>query len=228
MRILDFPQQSEEWENARRIRPTASRFSEIFTAKKADLSASSEKLALEIITQQRFRANPDPVKWTGNANTDNGNEREAEAREAFAKATYPLAFERDDETKQTIIHQVGLCVEDHGFYACSPDGLIKDAAGNWIAGVEIKCPLSHTHMGYLLEKKLPDAYIQQVHGSMYVTGLRKWWFVSYFPSLPMLIIPIEWDDAYGAKMIAAFDEFRILYAKKRQEVDAILKAGKAA
>ncbi len=207
MKVFDkLDQKSEEWDNLRRIRPTASRLSEIFTAKKADLSSSAEKYAAEIVTQQMFDVNPDPPSFFGNANTENGNEREPAARGAFTALTgLPL-------------QQVGFCVEDAGFYGCSPDALIPAPDGGFSAGFECKCPLAKTHVSYLVAGVLPDAYVQQVYGSMYITGLREWHFFSHFPTLPDFHLLVKWDDAYGAKMSKALDDFRILYAKTRVSI----------
>ena len=196
-------QGSEAWDNLRRCRPTASRFDRIFTAVKADISKSAADYALEIVTQQLFASNPDPPKFIGNAYTDQGLEREAEARAAVAKA---IACE---------IHEVGFAVEDQGFYGCSPDGLIKDGHGEWVSGVELKCPTSAVHMRYLLDGRLPGQYVQQVWGSMAVTGLRRWLFASYFPGLPLVLVNVVWDDTYGGRVTKAMDDFRILYASTR-------------
>jgi len=213
MKIIETIQGSEEWENLRRIRPTASRFDEIATSVKGDLSKSAPIYAVEISTQQRFQFAPDPPKWIGNANTDNGQEREAQAREAFSSKT------------GLQVEQVGFCIEDCGFYGCSPDGLIKGADGEWIAGIEIKCPTSTIHMQRLIgESELPSNYVQQVHGSMIVTGLRTWYFVSYFPGLPLFMLKVEWNE-YTDKLKRTLDDFRILYAETRKKVDERLRIG---
>lgn len=207
-------QNSEEWEQMRRIRPTASRFSEIITATKGDLSDSAKPYAIEIVTQQLFSTNPDQG-WAGNVNTDNGHDREPAAREAFTLATgLPVEL-------------IGFCTTDDGFAGCSPDFMIRGPGGEYISGGELKCPLAKTHSKYLLEGVLPKAYVQQVHGSMYVTGLHEWRFVSYFPSLPLFEMTVHWD-AYTDKLARAMDDFRILYAQVRRELAEKLKPSKAA
>jgi hypothetical protein len=60
---------------------------------------------------------------------------------------------------------------------------------------------------YLDKGKLPTTYIQQVQGSMLVTG-RAWWdFMSYYPGLPPLIIRVERDDKLIATLEAALEGF---------------------
>ena len=104
---------------------------------------------------------------------------------------------------------------------CSPDSLIVNAAGDYIEGLEIKCPQVDTHVKYLMEGVLPDDYKLQVHGSMAVTGLDRWHFVSFFPELPALHLVIE-RDAFTEKVSAALDQFIIEYAPERQRVLTML------
>lgn len=203
-------QGSEEWMNLRRLRPTASNADKIITAVKGDLSKSAGEYALKLVMQSLFAADPDPVKWIGNANTDNGNDREAEARQAYYKLTgFP-------------VEEIGFCTTDDGFVGCSPDGLVpsSDCAG-YHHGVEIKCPMSYTHAQYVLDGRLPDSYKQQVHCSMYVTGLNSWDFFSYFPTLSPLHIVVRRDE-YTEKLAKAMDEFRIIYHETKSKILPII------
>lgn len=203
-------QNSEEWETLRRVRPTASNASRIITAVKGDLSKSARDYAVKLATQSLFDSDPDPVKWTGNANTDNGNEREQEAREAYTALT---GF---------AVEPLGFATTLDSFVGCSPDGMVRRPNGSYRHGLEIKCPTSAVHVDYLLEGVLPDEYKQQVHCSMYVTGLPEWHFFSYFPTLAPFHL-IVYRDAYTDKLGAAMDEFRILYCKVKAEVLAAAK-----
>ena len=202
-------QNSVAWEELRRLRPTASNASKIITAVKGDLSASARKYAIELATQSLFDSAPDPAKWTGNAHTDNGHDREQEAREAYTSLT---GF---------AVETLGFCTTDDSFVGCSPDGMVRGPDG-YLHGLEIKCPTSAVHVDYLLAGTLPDEYKQQVHCSMYVTGLDQWSFFSYFPTLAPFHLTI-YRDAYTAKLGAAMDEFRILYCKVKAEVLAAAK-----
>ena len=77
-------------------------------------------------------------------------------------------------------------------YGASPDGLDDDAR----LGCEIKCPMAHTHVSYLLKNRLPSKYFQQVQGAMLVTGFKEWVFFSYHPKLDPLYVKVERDDEY--------------------------------
>lgn len=79
----------------------------------------------------------------------------------------------------TAVEQVGF-IEVNEYLGCSPDGLIGDDGG-----VEFKCPLTSTHIQYLLDGGMPAEYKKQIQSSLWMTG-RKWWdFVSFDPRLPL-------------------------------------------
>ncbi len=102
----------------------------------------------------------------------------------------------------TQIQRVGFCTTDDGRIGCSPDGLIGEDGG-----LEIKCPLPHTHLKYLMAGTLPADYAAQVHGSMLVTG-RPWWkFCSYNRKFPALVLHVERDEAIQAALKTALDGF---------------------
>lgn len=102
------------------------------------------------------------------------------------------------------IERVGLITNDDGTAGCSPDGLLPDS------GIEIKAPASHTHIGYLLNSKLPAEYIHQVQGCMYITGRDEWKFVSYRRGMTALVLTVERDT----KFQNAIDEALILFLSK--------------
>lgn len=197
----DFIQGSEAWFTARKGRPTASQFSKIITAVKGDLSKSHTGYIVELIAECFC---PTYAAWLGNSWTDRGNELEPEAREAFTAHTGHA------------VEQVGFCTRDDGIVGASPDGLIRGPDGEWLAGLELKCPAPKTHVEYVLEGVLPDAYRQQVHGGMAVTGLNQWHFFSYFPGMQPFHIVVQRDD-YTAKLSAALDEFLFKYRDAREK-----------
>lgn len=188
MIVEHFKQGDDAWFAARAGIPTASCFDQIITTK-GEPSKSAQKylykLAGEAITGKAEDS------YT-NAAMERGKVLEAEAR-----ALYEFHTGR-------AVEQVGIVYSDERkLWACSPDGLMTDR------GIEIKCPSMAVHVSYLLGKKLPTDYFQQVHGSMFVTGLDKWDFLSYYPGLPPLMITVEKDEEWCAafeNMIADFCE----------------------
>lgn len=191
----DIKQASDEWHAIRKGRPTASRFDEIITA--TGLPSKSIAPYIRELISECFC--PDFAKWAGNVYTDRGAELEPEAREAFAK-----------ETGLTL-EQVGFVIQEDGPAGCSPDSLIR-TGGEIIAGLEIKCPSPKAHVGYVLDGVLPAAYVQQVHGSMAITGLSIWHFFSYFPGMKPLHVIVQ-RDSYTVKVEQALAAFVLTYRK---------------
>mgnify|MGYP003870864863 CR=1 FL=1 len=195
-------QGSEQWYAVRKGRATASEMSKILTST-GRLSTQAlgymRKLARECVCD-------DPLEFMGNKYTDWGKGMEEEARAHFVRVM------RMD------VVEVGFCARADGApLGCSPDGLIVGATGGWVGGLEIKCPQVDTHVGYLMDGRLPSNYKLQVHGSMAVTGLPYWYFMSYFPGLNPLIVRVDADD-FTQTVTAALDQFVVDYAEERERV----------
>lgn len=195
-------QGSEEWLRARKGRLTASQMSKVITAT-GKLSAQWEKLAIKLAAEC---VKPEEMPaFIGNVHTDRGHEMEPVARDWFTSWS------------GLDVRCVGFVTkDDNPVLGCSPDALIYKGKKP-VAGLEIKCPLVETHALYHYEDQLPEAYRAQVHGSMAVTGLRKWWFMSYNEGTEPFTKLIEWDD-YTDKVAEALDEFVIKYSEIRSAV----------
>lgn len=176
MKIIDCEQGTPEWFEARLGVLSASNFGKIVTATgkwSSQADAYINELAAEVITGERKEM------FQSFAMT-RGVELEEEARDTFC---YTYDYEVD---------QVGFCIRDDFKIGCSPDGLLYEKSG-----LEIKCPLAHTHLGYLKANVLPTAYIQQVQGSLYVTDREEWHFYSYHPSFDQqLRVIVHRDEEY--------------------------------
>jgi putative phage-type endonuclease len=201
--INNCDQGTEEWLAARKGKLTASRADEIITPT-GKLAAGTRKLILELTRQCIL---DDPLEFAGNEATKWGHDYEPIARAMFEKETgYAV------ETVGMLQSSLSPCL------ACSPDGLFM--IGDVIHGLEIKCPRVDTHFQYYDAKELPAKYRPQVHFSMAITGIRTWYFMSFYPGLQPLIVPVEWDE-YTEKMQAA----ALAFAKEYEvEMPKILKA----
>lgn len=200
MRVYrDIIQGTPEWLQLRKGRPTASRFSDILTTK-GDVSKSAKGYIRELIGECFA---PEFEYWGGNKFTERGTEIEPQARACFAEMT--------GET----VEQVGFVISDDGICGCSPDGLLVDSSGVFKAGLELKCPSPKVHVGYVLDGILPDDYRQQVHGSMAVTGLTEWHFISYFPGMQPFRLLVQWDD-YTEKVKDSLASFVSEYKLARE------------
>lgn len=103
----------------------------------------------------------------------------------------------------------GILAKSPGFLRCpdvpyvgaTPDFLTDDAGG------EIKSPYNPmNHMAAILSG-MPEEHVAQVQGGMWVTGRRRWHFISYDPRMPeelrLYTQVIERDDVYIAKLAEA-------------------------
>jgi len=186
MIILNVEQGSDEWMRARTGIPTASSFDKIITST-GKASTQSRAYANKLVAEYFLQ---DKISVEQNEWMTRGIELEPQARSYYS-------FVSDIE-----INEVGIVYKDSSkMLSCSPDGLSNDR------GLEIKCPAPHTHIEYLLADKLPAKYIAQVQGSMYVTGLTQWDFLSFHPELPPLLINVSadenWQNAFN-KLIRTF------------------------
>lgn len=177
MKTVDCIQGSEEWFEAKLGFVSASNFSKVLNKKTGRL-LYMRKLAAERLTGLREDTYTNKI-------IENGSETEQEARHYYATVN-------DCEVKQ-----VGFVMRDE-WVGGSPDGLLsKDGL------LEIKCPLSSTHIEIILSEKMPALHIPQVQGLLWVTD-RKWCdFVSYDPrvlSQPMFCVRVERDTEYFKKL----------------------------
>jgi hypothetical protein len=186
MNILNFKQGSDEWRATRIGIPSASQFKNIVTSS-GKLSTSRTKY-LYALAGERITGIREEIYQ--NYAMTRGIELEGEAREEFI-------FSTGIEVKE-----VGCCIHESGLYLCSPDGLIGEESG-----IEIKCPGMATHIEYLLGKRVPPDYYQQVHGSMLVTGFNEWFFVSYYPGLPSFIHLEKRNEEFCEKLEKELVEF---------------------
>lgn len=199
-----FLQNSEQWFSLRRGRATASNFKKIITPARCDFSKQASSYMRDLLVESFC---PTYAQFLGNKFTDRGTEMEPEARDAFRAHTGLTVEEVAFITSEKWRHVVG----------CSPDGLVKNEGGEYVAGLEIKCPSPFTHAEYIEDGTLPDDYKTQAHGGMLVTGLNEWHFWSYFPGLrPLHIVVVR--DEFTAKLEAAIDRFVIEYGAYREKM----------
>ncbi|HEX7720432.1 MAG TPA: YqaJ viral recombinase family protein [Woeseiaceae bacterium] len=158
-------QGSTEWFAARAGKATASKIADIIAKTKAGWSTSRKNYAAELIAQRLTGVAPEGFT---NAAMQWGIDTEAAAREAYERHAL-LGVELVAFVDHPTIEMSGA----------SPDGLVGDDGL-----VEIKCPLTATHIDTLLLGKIPGRYATQMDWQMACTG-RQWCdFVSYDPRLP--------------------------------------------
>jgi hypothetical protein len=205
----DFEQGSEKWFALRMGIPTASEFKNFMGAPrgsksfldKFNLKKSSESGELNDAVEtylcrkvsERFEGPQQDPQSFSSFETEQGKLNEKLARKWLA-----MEFE-------TEITEVAFIKTDDGAAGCSPDGLLGDDCG-----VEIKCPQGPKQASYLLNGELPDDYLHQVHGSLYVTGRKQWYFVSYRDGWPTLLLTVQRDEAIMSRMAESIAQFNRL------------------
>ena len=175
-------QGSDLWKLDRAGKATGSRAAEILAKIKTGEAAARRDYRIQLVTE---RLTGVPVE-NGFVSKDMewGTQQEPFARMAYEAAT-------------------GIIVQEAGFAylpdiqsGCSVDGFLDDEGRAGI--LEIKCPKSATHIGYVLADRVPPAYIPQITHNLWITGAMFADFVSFDPRLPahlqMFRKRIEWTE----------------------------------
>lgn len=186
--MSEIEQGTDEWHQERCGRFTGSRFADVVARKKdGKPTKAREDLIWELAAEriQGYQAegpNSYSLRW--------GKEAEPLARQAYEIKTGEFVTEAG-----FIIHP------QFTYVGCSPDGLVNEDGG-----IEIKSPkCPEIHLQRFLNG-VPEEYVPQIQGLMWVTG-RQWVdFVSYdpdtLPAFRLLIIRVARDDAFIQKLEA--------------------------
>lgn len=195
------PQRSQEWHELRRGIFTATDFAPFFLEARTETQKNARrKLLVKKIREQLAKPCAecpeglmpydqfeiadqlkDERMFEGMSCIQRGNAWEDEARREYESLTMGMVTE------------VGIITHNDLPIGCSPDGLIQSEAQEW-HGLELKCPEFETQIIRLLDGGLPDAHKFQVHGSMCVTGLGRWDFMSFYRGLPPLLVTVHRDE----------------------------------
>lgn len=199
-----FEQGSPEWFQARAGVATASCFDKIITPtgrKSTQAIKYARRLAAEGLVGAIEQGFTSPAM-------ERGTELEPLAREFYEAENF------------VEIEQVSLIYKnDQKLISCSPDGILKGQP----KGLEIKCPNLETHVEYLCDGVIPNTYIPQVQGSMWVTGFEEWDFMSFHPDLPPLIVTVKKDPDFHNALETYMKEFLREKAKIEIQLKSILE-----
>lgn len=198
-RWLPYEQGSDAWLKSRIGVLTASRMADAiaFTAKGAEAEVR-RKLKIELLAERM---------------TDLATERHVNAAMQWGIDNESLAKSRYEELTGTFIQNCGIAYHDTiEFFGASPDGLVDDGL------IEIKCPMTTTHLKYKIDGVVPEQYKPQMLVQMAVTQ-RKWCdFMSFDPRVPRP------HDAFIVRYIPAPEEIADIEEKAiifLAEVDAM-------
>jgi hypothetical protein len=170
---LDIAQRSDEWFALRCGKLTGSRAKDMLAAIRSGESAARRDLRVQLCVERLTGTPYDSGEGFVNAAMQWGIDTEAEARHAYEALTGQTVW--DGGFIEHATHRAGH----------SPDGIVGDGAGL----LEIKCPLSATHLGYLRSGELPTRHLAQLRHGLWVAGRQpddpQWIdFFSYDPRFP--------------------------------------------
>lgn len=190
--IVDVEQNSEQWLDLRRGVITASKVNGLILKSGKLSDAQIESTAREIVSEE---VSPDESMFSTYW-TERGHEYEQDAIDIISSVA------------EKNFYFPGFAINKDKNIGCSPDALAKDHS----CGAEVKCPKLTTQLKYLDAGELPREYLCQVHFSMYVTGIKVWFFCSYYPGAKPLVLKIEADT----QMFKMFDD---LVEKLQQRIN---------
>lgn len=201
-------QRSPEWFAARLGKATASRVADIIAKTKTGYSTSRANYLAELLCERLTGLQGDSyvspaMQW--------GTDKEAEALSLYE-------FQTDEP-----VEAVGFV--DHPaipMSGASPDGLVGA-----LGLVEIKCPITATHLDTLLGQSVSGRYHTQVQWQLACTG-RAWCdFVSYDPRVPahlrLFVQRVQRSDTFIAELES---EVRAFLAELDAKIEALNALGR--
>jgi len=157
-------QRTDEWFKARLGKATASNFRKILAKVKTGEAADRRNYRAQLVIERLTGHQHDSYS---NAAMQWGTEQEP-----FARIAYMAQTGND-------VQEVGFIEHPDLMAGASPDGYIGERGL-----IEIKCPVSATHIETLKAGACPAEHYAQVQGQLWITG-REWCdFVSYDPRMP--------------------------------------------
>jgi putative phage-type endonuclease len=203
-------QRTDEWYAARLGRVTASRVADVVAKTKTGYSTSRANYMAELICERLTGVRGD---FYMNAAMQWGVDREPEARAAY------------EASKGALVTEIGFAPHNSiNGSGASPDGLVDDDGL-----VEIKCPITATHLDTLLSETVPGKYMTQMQWQMACTG-RQWCdFVSYDPRLPeamrLFVKRVRRDEALikelEKEVMTFLTEMHLKIAQLQEKYDGI-------
>lgn len=190
--MSDIVQGSDAWRQMRLGKVTGSRVADIVSKTKTGYSTTRTNYMAELLCE---RLTGVPAESFSNATMRWGTETEP-----FARETYE--FYRDVAVTQVPFVDHPRIVDA----GASPDGLVGDDGL-----VEIKCPLTATHIETLLADIVPTRYQPQIQFQLACTGRKFCDFVSFDPRLPeemrLFVKRVERDEVFIATLESEVQKF---------------------
>ncbi|HKR41011.1 MAG TPA: YqaJ viral recombinase family protein [Paraburkholderia sp.] len=203
--VCAHPQGTPEWLADRAGRATGSRAKDILAKIKTGEAAARKNYRTQLVIE-RLTGQPAESGFINDAM------RWGTAQEPFARMAY-------ESKTGNLVSEMGFIYPPDMMTGCSLDGLIEE--GDRIGILEVKCPLSATHIEYLTSGGLPSEYKPQILHNVYVTGAEFADFVSFDPRMPekLQLFTFRWnrneDDIkeYEAELVKFLGEVAALHVE---------------
>lgn len=183
MKVFTFDQRSDEWRQARCGLLTASVMGDMLATVKTPGKEAAARRDLKLrLVCERLTGQPQERSFQSD------DMRHGVDVEPFGITAYEARTKR-------FVEPVGFVAHDELLVGCSPDGCI----GEWEGGLEVKCPKTATHIGYLKAGKVPSEYEGQCLTGLWLTGAQWWDFASFDDRLPaalqLFVVRMYRDEA---------------------------------
>lgn len=199
--IITAEQRSEAWHKARLGRLTGSVAKDMLATIQKGEAAARRDLRTRLVTE-RLTGECQESDFI-NAEMQRGIDKE------------PEAFKHYEAVTGEVVRRTGFLAHQSLLVGCSLDGDVDNFTGI----VELKCPKSATHYGYLRSNAVPANHLPQIHHNLWVSGAQWCDFVSFddrFPKgLQLFRIRVDRDTAaieeYERKALAFLEEVQAEY-----------------
>jgi putative phage-type endonuclease len=202
-------QGSKAWLAERCGKVTASRIADLMAKTKTGWGASRANYAAQLIAE---RLTGCVAESYSNAAMEWGTATEVEA-----KSTYEFYTD-------TVVSPVGFVPHPSiSMSGASPDGYIGTEGI-----LEVKCPLTATHIDTLLGQAVPSKYVLQMQWQMACTG-RLWGdFVSFDPRMPedmrLFVKRVQRDEGRIKEITGCVEEFLAEIDAKVQQLEKLYRS----
>lgn len=202
--VVDAEQRSPAWFLARLGRLTGSRAADMLATIKSGEAAARRDLRVQLVCERLTGTLQEDVFV--NAAMQRGIDCE------------PLAFSAYESLTGNVAHRTGFLAHNTLLVGCSLDGHVGDFAGI----LEVKCPKSATHLGYLRGGKVPPAYVPQIVHNLWVTGAAWCDFLSFDDRFPVELQTVLVRHERNEQEIASYALAAGLFlAEVQAEVEAV-------
>jgi hypothetical protein len=208
-RIIDVPQRSPAWFQARLGLLTGSRAEDALAFTKSGTEAAIRRDYRMALVCERVTGQPQEESYV-NAAMQRGIDLEDRAVAAYEAATGQL------------VQRTGFVRSLTDEAGCSLDGSVENFTGI----IEVKCPKSATHLRYLQSEMVPRDYWAQVIHNLWISGAAWCDFVSFddrFP--PALQLYVFRQPRVEAAITAYAEQARAFLAEVQRDVEVVRTLG---